>query len=173
MSGLRPESTGAVAHVLSVCRSERKGTRKSRITEGRLVADWGLEGDAHAGPWHRQVSLLADESYEAARTRWGLEAAHGDFAENLTTRGLVLKTLPIGTRLRIGLEALVEITQIGKKCHSGCDIKQVTGKCIFPEEGIFGTVLRSGVVRPGDEIRIVTPERAGAERRAGRPDDAP
>lgn len=143
------------ARVLSVCRSERKGTRKTPVLEGRLEVDWGLEGDAHAGPWHRQVSLLADESYEAARRRWGLSVSHGDFAENLSTRGLALKSLPVGTRLRIGATALVEITQIGKRCHSGCDIMQQTGRCIFPEEGIFGKVLRAGVVRPGDEIRIV------------------
>lgn len=151
MSGARRSE----ACVVAVCRSEQKGTRKERIAEGRLVVHWGLDGDAHAGAWHRQVSFLADESYETARARWGLAASHGDFAENLTTRGIELKSLPLGTRLRIGTEALVEITQIGKRCHSGCDIMRVTGKCIFPEEGIFGKVLRSGVVRPGDEISVM------------------
>ena len=143
--------------IVAVCRSERKGTRKQQITGGMLVAGWGLDGDAHAGPWHRQVSFLAEESYETARARWGLVLAHGDFAENLTTRGIDLKSLPIGTRLTIGRDALVEITQIGKKCHSGCDIMQLTGNCIFPLEGIFGRVLRSGVVRAGDAIQVNSP----------------
>jgi len=169
MSETRPEQAregspaqGAAPHgarLVAVCRSERKGTRKERIPEGMLVAEWGLEGDAHAGPWHRQVSLLADESYEAARARWGLDVVHGDFAENLTTHGIELKSLPIGTRLRIGEHVLLEVTQIGKKCHSGCDIKQLTGNCIFPDEGIFARVLRAGVVRPGDELRVEGPPR--------------
>jgi len=141
--------------IIAVCRSEAKGTRKQPIAEGSLVENWGLEGDAHAGPWHRQVSLLADESYARARAQWNLTVEHGDFAENLTTRGIVLKTLPIGTRLRIGADALLEITQIGKKCHSGCEIMQLTGKCVFPEEGIFGRVLRAGAVRPGDRVEIL------------------
>ena len=141
--------------VLAVCRSERKGTRKHPIAEGTLVAEWGLEGDAHAGPWHRQVSFLADESYETARASWGLVVEHGDFAENLTTRGIDLTSLPVGTRLGIGADALVEVTQIGKTCHDGCEIKQLTGMCIFPREGVFGRVLRSGVVRAGDPIRVL------------------
>ncbi len=143
------------ARVVAVCRSERKGTRKARIEEGVLLENWGLDGDAHAGPWHRQVSLLADESYEKARALWGLTVSHGDFAENLATRGIDLKSLPVGTRLSIGTCALLEITQIGKKCHTGCEIAQETGRCIFPDEGVFGRVLRAGAVRAGDPIRIV------------------
>ncbi len=141
--------------IVAVCRSEKRRTRKQRIAEGTLVENWGLEGDAHAGPWHRQVSLLGDESYEKARAVWGLPVDHGDFAENLTTRGIELKSLPVGTRLQVGPEALLEITQIGKKCHTGCEILRLTGKCVFPEEGIFGTVLRSGRVRAGDAIRVI------------------
>lgn len=141
--------------IVAVSRSEQRRTRKRQIAEGTLVENWGLEGDAHAGAWHRQVSLLADESYEKARSLWSLDLSHGDFAENLATRGIDLKSLPIGTRLRIGSEALLEVTQIGKKCHSGCEIMQQTGRCVFPEEGIFGRVVRAGRVRPGDAIRIL------------------
>lgn len=143
--------------IVAVCRSDERRTRKRQVPEGNLVADWGLEGDAHAGRWHRQVSLLADESYEKARAMWRLEVSHGDFAENLTTRGIDLKSLPVGTRLEIGPEAWIQITQIGKKCHAGCEIRRLTGKCVFPEEGIFGRVLRAGIVRPGDPIRIQPP----------------
>ena len=152
------------ARVLAVCRSERRGTRKRNIGEGRILENWGVEGDAHAGPWHRQVSLLADESYEKARTLWRLDVSHGDFAENLTTRGIDLKSLPIGTRLEIGSSALLEITQIGKKCHAGCEILQLTGKCVFPEEGVFGRAIRGGTVRAGDPIRILPA--ADSEQRA-------
>lgn len=143
--------------IVAVCRSERRRTRKRPIAEGSLVENWGLDGDAHAGPWHRQVSLLGDESYEKARAQWRLAVEHGDFAENLTTRGIELKSLPIGARLWIGAGALLEVTQIGKKCHTGCEIMQLTGKCVFPEEGIFGKVLRPGAVRAGDPIRVECP----------------
>lgn len=149
------------ARILAVCRSERKGTRKKNIGEGTILENWGVEGDAHAGPWHRQVSLLADESYEKARTLWKLDVSHGDFAENLTTRGIDLKSLPIGTRLGIGSSTLLEITQIGKKCHSGCEILQLTGKCVFPEEGVFGKVICGGTVRAGDPIRILPAAEGG------------
>ena len=151
--------------IVAVCRSERKGTRKQPVMAGLLVASWGLKGDAHAGPWHRQVSFLAEESYATARARWGLVLGLGDFAENLTTRGIDLKSLPVGTRLRIGSDALVEITQIGKRCHNGCEIMRLAGNCIFPREGIFGKVLQSGVVRAGDRIRVLAP--AGAGRASG------
>lgn len=149
------------ARLLAVCRSRERRTRKHQVPEGTLRVNWGLEDDAHAGRWHRQISLLGDESYEKARKAWGLAVSHGDFAENLTTRGIDLKTLPLGTRLRIGVDAVIEVTQIGKKCHEGCEIRQLTGKCVFPEEGIFGRVRKSGIVRPGDPIRIlpVRPQR--------------
>ncbi len=157
-AGHRPHGgAGGAPHVVAVCRSERKGTRKERCEEVELLVNWGVEGDAHAGPWHRQISLLADERYEEARARWGLEVTHGDFAENLATRGVDLECLPVGTCLEIGPTALLEITQIGKKCHSGCEIARETGHCIFPDHGIFARVLRAGAVRPGDVIRIARP----------------
>lgn len=157
----------SVPRLVAVCRSEQRRTRKQQVAEGMLVEDWGLEGDAHAGRWHRQVSLLGDESYAKARAMWRLEVSHGDFAENLTTLGIHLKSLPVGTQLRIGAEAILEITQIGKKCHSGCEIMQLTGKCVFPEEGVFGRVLRAGLVRAGDPIRILPVRPDGPVRTSG------
>jgi MOSC domain-containing protein YiiM len=152
--------------IVAVCRSERRRTRKRQVSEGMLLENWGLEGDAHAGRWHRQVSLLGDESYKKARAMWRLEVSHGDFAENLTTRGIDLKSLPVGTQLQIGADAILEITQIGKKCHSGCEIMQLTGRCVFPEEGVFGRVLCAGLVRAGDPIRIATIPGSRDETRA-------
>lgn len=140
--------------IIAVCKSDKKGTRKLDIKEGVLKEDFGLVGDAHADvSTHRQVSLLAKESIEKMRAL-GLEVSPGDFAENLTTEGIDLLSLPVGTRLRIGKEVLLEITQIGKECHTGCAIFQQVGKCIMPEEGVFARVLRGGTVRTGDEIRI-------------------
>ena len=143
---------GAQGKITAVCCSERKGTRKAQVPEGELRVDHGLVGDAHAGS-ARQVSLLAAESI--ARMRGGgLEVGPGDFAENLTTSGLVLHTLPVGTRLKVA-EALLEITQIGKECHSDCEIRNLTGECVMPTEGVFASVLAGGKVRPGDSIEIV------------------
>lgn len=161
------------ARIVAVCRSERRGTRKRAIGEGRLLEQWGLDGDAHAADWHRQVSLLADESYERARLLWMMDLSHGDFAENLTTRGIDLKSLPVGARLEIGAEALLEVTQIGKKCHAGCEIQQLTGKCVFPEEGIFARVLRAGPVRAGDPIRIGPPPRPAGSPHEGESKEIP
>ena len=143
------------AKLVAVCSSPQRLTRKQNIGEGKLLENWGLEGDAHAGTWHRQISLLAEESIQKARTRWGLDVSYGDFAENLTTKGVNLLSLPIGGRLQIGKEVVLEITQKGKKCHTGCQILKITGKCIFPLEGIFGRVLRSGTVRAGDTISVL------------------
>ncbi len=127
--------------------------RKQPIAEGELLPELGLVGDAHAGPWHRQVSLLAEESIAKMRGR-GLTVGPGDFAENLTIRGLELHTLPVGQRLRLGaVEA--EVTQIGKECHQGCAIRKLTGDCVMPREGIFVRVLSPGKVRPGDPVRLV------------------
>jgi len=148
--------------VVAVCSSEQRLTRKKTVAEGRLLENWGLEGDAHAGPWHRQVSFLAEESIDKARHEWNLDVSYGDFAENITTRGLDLFSLPVGARLEIGDTALVEITQKGKKCHDGCEIMQQAGRCIFPREGIFGRVLRSGTIRAGDRVTI----REGAHPKA-------
>lgn len=115
--------------------------------------DWGLEGDAHAGNWHRQISLLAWESIESMRAK-GLSVREGSFAENITTTGLELHTLPVGTHLRLG-SALVEVTQIGKICHSHCAIYYAAGDCVMPREGIFVKVLTPGAVREGDAVEVV------------------
>ncbi len=139
--------------IIAVCRSDNKGTKKLDRRKGVLREGLGLVGDAHAdSTTHRQVSLLAIESIEKMRAL-GFEVSPGDFAENLTTEGIDLLSLPVGTRLRIGKEVLLEITQIGKECHSGCAIFQQVGKCIMPEEGVFARVLHGGTVKTGDEIR--------------------
>ena len=139
--------------MVSVNISEKKGTVKREVPEIRLKLRHGILGDAHAGDWHRQISLLAEESVDKMRVLLpGLEP--GAFAENINTRGLELKTLPVGTRLRLG-EAVVEVTQIGKECHSDCEIKKRTGKCVMPTEGIFAVVVTEGTVRKGDEIEIL------------------
>jgi MOSC domain-containing protein YiiM len=139
--------------VIAVCLSQRKGTPKHDVGEGFLRADWGLEGDAHAGHWHRQVSLLAMESIEKMQAK-GLKVRPGSFAENITTQGLELHTLPVGARLRLG-QALVEVTQIGKECHERCAIYYQAGDCVMPREGIFVRVLEGGTVRAGDAIEVV------------------
>jgi len=139
--------------VVAVCTSDRTGIPKKPVAEGTLKVNWGLEGDAHAGTWHRQVSLLALESIETMRAK-GLNVHPGSFAENITTQGLELYTLPIGTRLRLGT-ALVEVTQIGKECHTKCAIYQAAGDCVMPREGIFVRVLEPGIVRAGDPIEIL------------------
>lgn len=144
-----------MAEVLAVNISEKKGTPKKNIIEGTLLADFGFEGDAHAGKWHRQVSLLAKESIEKAQGMRTDGLCHGMFAENITTEGIVLHTLPIGTRLKIGDEAVIEISQIGKECHDGCAIRQLVGQCIMPKEGVFARVITSGKVRVGDKIESV------------------
>jgi MOSC domain-containing protein YiiM len=140
--------------VVSIATSKKKGTRKTQVDEALLSADHGLEGDAHAGPWHRQVSFLASESITRAK-EGGLEVGFGDFAENIATRGIDWMTVPVGTRLRIGAEAEVEITQIGKECHKKCAIYYAAGDCIMPKEGIFAKVLKGGTVRVNDPIQIL------------------
>jgi len=143
-----------MATVVAVCKSKKKGTRKKAVAEGILREDYGLVGDAHADCCtHRQVSLLAMESIDKMR-RLGFEVGPGDFAENLTTRGIGLLSLPVGTRISIGKDILLDVTQIGKECHSGCAIYQEIGKCIMPKEGIFARVIQGGRVRAGDDIRI-------------------
>lgn len=139
--------------VVAVCISEKKGERKHPVPGITLQCGHGIVGDAHAGNWHRQVSLLADESVETMRVL-GMTLAPGDFAENILTRGIELKTLPIGTRLRVG-GTVLEITQIGKQCHNDCAIKKTTGRCVMPTEGVFAVVLEAGAVRPGDKIEIL------------------
>ena len=139
--------------VIAVCTSETTGVMKEDVGTGTLRAEWGLEGDAHAGPWHRQVSLLAMKSIDKMRGL-GLEVAPGSFAENITTEGIELYTLPVGTHLRLG-ESLTEVTQIGKTCHKGCAIREQTGDCVMPREGIFVRVLTGGVVKRGDLVEIL------------------
>lgn len=140
-----------MAKVISVNISEKKGEQKHPVPEIRLKLRHGIEGDAHAGDWHRQISLLAEESVDTMRAACPLPLEAGVFAENINTAGIDLKSLPVGTLLQIG-ETRVEITQIGKECHSGCAIKKAVGKCVMPTEGVFAVVVREGTVRPGDEI---------------------
>jgi MOSC domain-containing protein YiiM len=140
------------AAVVSVNLSERKTVRKTRGTSGVLIENHGFEGDAHAGDWHRQVSLLAEESIATMRAK-GLDVDAGDFAENITTTGVDLVALPVGTRFRVG-GTLLEVTQIGKECHTKCAIYYQAGDCVMPKEGIFAIVLEGGDVNVGDEIVV-------------------
>lgn len=141
-----------MATVLAVCTSEKKGVQKLAVPEISVEKGHGVKGDAHAGDWHRQVSLLAEESVDKVRALLP-DIAAGAFAENILTRGITLYELPVGTRLRVG-EALLEVTQIGKECHADCAIRRQTGDCVMPREGIFATVLESGTIRSGDNIEI-------------------
>lgn len=143
-----------MAKVLSINISEKKGTPKTEIDPGVLIEEFGFEGDAHAGKWHRQVSLLAKESIEKSKGLPTDGLCHGVFAENITTEGIILHTLPVGTRLKIN-ECILEITQIGKECHDGCAIRQLVGQCIMPREGIFCRVIKGGKIYKNDEIEIV------------------
>jgi MOSC domain-containing protein YiiM len=138
--------------VASISISAKKGEKKTPIEAATLSVDHGIDGDAHAGNWHRQVSLLAEESIDKMRAK-GLDVGYGDFAENITTNGLVLYEIPIGTKVSIG-ECLVEVTQIGKECHDRCAIYKAAGDCVMPREGIFAQVLRGGDIRKGDEIVV-------------------
>ena len=139
--------------VVAVCVSEQKGTPKHPVPALELRLGLGIVGDAHAGNWHRQLSLLAQESVDRMRGL-GVELPPGVFAENVLTRGLELKALPVGTVLRAGT-ALLAVTQIGKECHNDCAIKQAVGRCVMPTEGVFAVVLRPGSVKPGDTIEIL------------------
>jgi len=133
--------------------SKDKGTRKYNVPAAELKAGFGIEGDAHAGDWHRQVSFLAVESIRKMTAK-GLDISAGDFAENITTEGINLQSLPLGTRLKVGPEAEVEITQFGKECHTGCEISRLVGDCIMPREGVFAKVTKPGQVKPGDRIEV-------------------
>ncbi|MDO5026437.1 MAG: MOSC domain-containing protein [Tissierellia bacterium] len=142
-----------MAKVVSINISDKKGVIKTPIKEGLFLEHFGLEGDAHGGDWHRQVSLLAQESID----RMKKDLPHlkeGDFAENITTQGIVLYDLKIGTILELG-QVLLKVSQIGKECHQGCAIKQQVGKCVMPKEGIFATVERAGIIKAGDKIKIL------------------
>jgi MOSC domain-containing protein YiiM len=140
--------------IVAVCLSEKKGVQKRDIGAGRLIEQFGLEGDAHAGKWHRQVSLLARESADIMREK-GLVIKDGDFGENIVTEGMDLKSLPVGTILKIGKDIIIRVTQIGKLCHDRCAIYYKAGDCIMPREGIFAEILTGGTIRTGDEIMIL------------------
>jgi len=144
-----------LATITSINISPKKGTFKQPVKEAEFRVDFGIVGDAHAGNWHRQISLLAQESIDKM-TALGLDdLVPGKFAENITTQGIELFTLPVGTRLRLGA-CVVEVTQIGKECHQHCEIYKKVGQCIMPHEGIFVKVLVPGVVRVGDAIEVET-----------------
>jgi MOSC domain-containing protein YiiM len=144
-----------IMKIVSIATSRKKGTRKQVVDEAVLIQEHGIEGDAHAGPWHRQVSFLAAESIQKARQS-GLEVTFGDFAENIATSGIEWTRMPIGARFQIGENALLEVTQIGKECHNKCAIYYLAGDCIMPREGIFARVLQGGKIRCGDVIRVVS-----------------
>lgn len=144
-----------MAKILAVCVSEKKGTQKHEAPEILLKAGHGIVGDAHAGSWHRQVSLLGAESAAKVQERVSFRLAPGAFAENILTEGICLYELPVGTRLRLGPDAVCEVTQIGKECHNDCAIRKAAGDCVMPREGIFARVLKGGPVKPGDELEII------------------
>lgn len=138
--------------VMAVCVSPEKGTQKTDVGEAEFVEDFGIKGDAHAGKWHRQVSLLSYDKIEDFRTR-GANVENGAFGENLVVAGIDFRTLPVGTRLCCN-DVILEITQIGKECHKGCRIFQEMGECIMPKEGVFSKVIRGGKISAGDEMRV-------------------
>jgi len=140
--------------VMAVCISEKKGTQKTRVDEGHFIEEFGIEGDAHAGKWHRQVSLLSFDTIEAFKAK-GAEIGDGAFGENVIVAGIDLIHLPVGTRLKCK-DILLEVTQIGKECHSPCEIYHKMGECIMPTNGIFARVLHGGHMKKGDEITICT-----------------
>ena len=140
--------------VKAISISENRGTRKYNIRSARLKADFGIENDAHVGNWHRQISLLAAESIEKM-VKKGADVRAGDFAENITTEGIDLPSLPIKTRLKLGDTAEIEVTQIGKKCHHECEIFKLIGDCVMPKEGIFAKVLKAGNIKTGDTVEVL------------------
>lgn len=154
-TSMHESASPAQGRVRSINVSKRKGTRKTPCTDAiEIQAHHGLANDAHAGDWHRQVSLLAWESIEKARAM-GLNVAEGDFAENVTTEGIDLLALPMGSHLKIGEEVEIELSQIGKVCHTKCAIYHLAGDCIFPREGVFFVALTSGTIRPGDTVSVL------------------
>ncbi len=151
MEASQTENNGTIV-ALSISRA--RGTKKYNVDAATLIGSLGLAGDAHAGRWHRQVSLLAEESIAKVRAR-GLDVAPGDFAENITTRGIRLWELEEGARLKLGEHAVLEVTQVGKRCHTRCEIYHRLGDCVMPKEGLFARVLSGGEVRPGSPIRVI------------------
>ena len=146
-----------MSKVIAVCISEQKGTQKQAVDVVHLKEDWGIEGDAHAGKWHRQVSLLSHDKIEAFRAR-GAEVENGAFGENIIVEGIDFAALPIGTKFYCN-DVVLQLTQIGKECHHGCAIFQKMGECIMPKQGVFTRVLHGGDIRPGDEFRLELPFR--------------
>ena len=142
--------------VLAVCISEKKGTEKQNVGSAKFSEDWGIENDSHAGKWHRQVSLLSYEVIEDFK-KTGIDIRDGAFGENIIVSGYDLKTFKPGTVIRIG-DVILELTQIGKECHSHCVIYNTVGDCIMPREGVFAVVLNGGIVKPGDKVEIVPTE---------------
>lgn len=140
--------------IIAVSISSKKGERKTNVPFGELCTNFGLNGDVHADGNHRQLSLLALESIEKVRSI-GIDVRPGDFAENITTYGIMLHLLPVGSKLEINGTVLLELTQVGKECHSSCSIKKQAGKCVMPTEGIFCRILKGGIIKPGDEIKIL------------------
>ena len=139
-------------HITSINISTEKGKKKTPVTSAKITME-GIEGDAHAGDWHRQISLLAQESIDKMLAKvTNIELRPGDFAENLTTQGIDLLSLPIGTRIQLGEQVILEVTQIGKECHQGCEIRKQVGDCVMPREGIFGKVVAPGKIEVGDSI---------------------
>lgn len=145
-----------MGNVIAVCTSSAKGTQKKNVGSAVFMEDWGIENDAHAGKWHRQVSLLSHDKIEAFRAK-GAEVADGAFGENLVVSGIDFSSLPIGTRFACN-EVLLELTQIGKECHSGCEIFKKMGDCIMPREGVFTKVLHGGIISVGDTLVVLPSE---------------
>ncbi len=146
--------------VLSVCLSSEKGTKKREVDSARLIPDWGIEGDAHADHWHRQVSLLSVEEINKMK-RLIPDLMPGDFAENIDTQGIDIDQIKIGNRIIIGDNIVLEVSQIGKECHSGCEIQTLTGECIMPKKGVFAKVLKGGLVKRNDNLKVqmLTPQK--------------
>lgn len=142
-----------MGEIKGICISEKRGTQKHEVERAEFVEDWGIKGDAHAGKWHRQVSLLSYEKIEDFRKR-GAEVAFGAFGENVIVEGYDFRNLPVGTRFQCG-DVLLEMTQIGKECHSHCEIYKKMGECIMPHEGVFAVVLRGGIIHKGDILEQV------------------
>lgn len=143
-----------MAKVVSINISEKKGTIKVPVDKVEIKLNHGIVNDAHAGNWHRQISMLASESIDKMKQKGFNHLKFGDFAENITTQGIEVYLLPVGSKLRIG-ECEVEVTQIGKKCHSGCEIKKITGDCVMPREGIFVKVIKEGYIKINDNIEVL------------------
>lgn len=141
-----------MGRIVAICTSVKKGTKKEEVKEIELVEDFGLKGDAHGGKWHRQVSFLAKEEIDSFNKKGG-KVVYGDFGENLVTEGIDLASLSVGDKVIIG-DALIEITQLGKKCHDKCEIFYSVGECIMPTKGIFGKVLKGGAISLGEEIEL-------------------